>query len=404
MLLQALVLACLLVMAYTWLLYPCLLGIVSTVGEHPAPGAERYPTVGVLFSAHNEEDHVRARIENLLALDYPADHVRIYAGADGCTDGTVDVLQELALIHPALHVEVAERCGGKIAMLKRLAGQSREELLLFTDANTTFEPDAVMQMVQHVRDPTVGGVCGRLVLHDGEGHETDEGLYWRWESRMKARESRIDSCLGANGAIYCLRRPLFWDEIPDNTIVDDLVVGMKVRERGFRMLYEPTAVAHEELPARVRDEWARRVRIGAGDYQALGLCRRCLGPLYGAFAWMFWSHKVLRWYTPHLAVVALLAALGAVAPSLGAPPEALFRACLAQAPLATGVLCAAVAALVGAGLGRILRRVRVGFFAPLRWCDYFVTMQAALLVGYVRYRRGGLSGAWQRTARTGHGN
>src|SRR6185503_6079299 len=113
------------------------------------------------------------------------------------------------------------------------------------------------------------------------GGKTDESVYWKFETWLKTRESELDSCLGANGAIYAIRARLFWASIPPNTIIDDFVIGMKVREQGYRMLYEPRAIALEELPPEVAHEWKRRVRIGAGDYQAIRLCRACLSPSFG---------------------------------------------------------------------------------------------------------------------------
>ena len=117
-----------------------------------------------------------------------------------------------------------------------------------------------------------------------------------------------------------IRTGLFWAEIPDNTIIDDFVIGMKVREQGYRMVYAPTAVAREELPETLDDEWRRRIRIGAGDYQALVLCRKCLLPRYGKFAWMFWSHKVARWFTPHLLLLLTISSASRIARGLDSPP------------------------------------------------------------------------------------
>jgi cellulose synthase/poly-beta-1,6-N-acetylglucosamine synthase-like glycosyltransferase len=241
-----------------------------------------------------------------------------------------------------------------------------------------FDPQAVRRLVAPLREPRVGGVCGRLVFHKPAGGVTDEGVYWRLENRLKEYESAWDSCLGANGAIYAIRPELFWDALPDNTIVDDFVIGMKVREQGYRFLFAPAAEAHEELPATVAGEWKRRVRIGAGDYQALVLCRRCLAPGFGRFAWMFWSHKVLRWFTPHL--LALVAALA-----------------LAQYPFATAVALGAV--LLAGAAGYAGRNVRGAWIRPFQLGAYFLAMQAALAAGFVRFCRGGLAGTWERTER-----
>ncbi|MFC1453218.1 glycosyltransferase family 2 protein, partial [Verrucomicrobiota bacterium] len=308
-------------LAYAWLGYPVLLAVAAKSRPRRTAGgatgaSER--TVCILFSAHNEEGHIAERLGNLLGQEYPSERVTIRVGIDGSSDRTASIAREFARKHPNIRVhEVSER-RGKIAMLKDLVARSTEDVLVFTDANTEFEPRAVATLVSHFADPGLGGVCGRLVfapsingnaagagtsIHGSPDASSSERSYWLWETGLKEMESRANSCLGANGAIYAIRRELFWKDIPDNTIIDDFVIGMKVREQGMLMVYEPDAVAHEALPAKIEHEWRRRVRIGAGDYQALAFCRRCLLPRYGRFSWMFWSHKVLRWFTPHLTLL-----------------------------------------------------------------------------------------------------
>ena len=269
------------------------------------------------------------------------------------------------------------------------------EIFVFTDANTVFRPDALEKLLAHFADPAVGGVCGRLVLMSKGA--SSEGTYWNWESGLKEKESLVDSCLGANGAIYAIRSGLFWSDMPDNTVIDDFVAGMKVRERGYKMVFEPEAFAEEEMPAHAY-EWKRRVRIGAGDYQALTLCRKCLSPKYGRFAWMFWSHKVLRWFTPHMLLVILAIALWHVCKPR--PPwfervqwlmvrQALDYTIVAAAGIL--LLCAAVGRLGGRSARKRLRLCALS--------DHFVTMQAALFTGFLSYCRGGLPGYWTRTPR-----
>ncbi len=398
------------VLAYAWLVYPLLLKWLArrrALAAPPAPPVASLPRVAVLLAAYNEEAVIARRVRNLLALDYPVERLSVYLGVDGATDGTAHLAQSAAA--GLAHIRVMSFAGnrGKVAVLKDLVAQTLSaapapDLLVFTDANTFFAPDALRVLARPFADPAVGGVCGRLVFVDGTGSETGEGTYWLMETRLKDRESRLDSCLGANGAIYAIRAGLFPPQLPDNTIIDDFVIGMKVREAGQRMVYEPGAVAREELPATVGDEWVRRVRIGAGDYQALALCRRCLAPAYGVFAWLFWSHKVLRWFTPHMLVglsllawgrMAVVGARGGLGALLG-PGGA-----LATAAGTTLAVCGAAALggrYLAAGTGRG-RRV-------LRLCHYFVVMQAALLAGFCRFCRGGLEGRWSRTRRAPAGD
>ncbi len=366
-------------------------GEARATADHGTPGV---PPIAVLFSAYNEESVIEQRLANLAALDYPSDRLRVWVGVDGGTDRTAQLARAWAAAHREVTVVVAERNRGKMAMLKRLVDEvapSSPSLLVFTDANTMFQRDTLRRLAAPFADPAVGGVCGRLVLEHGAQGATDERAYWDAEAQLKQAESTLDSCLGANGAVYAIRAELFPRTIPDNTIVDDFVIGMKIREQGFRMVFEPAARAREELPAEVSDEWRRRVRIGAGAYQALVLCRRCLGPEFGVFAWAFWSHKVLRWFTPHLLLVAV--GLG------GAFVAQWFVAHRSWA--VTGGLAGAVAAAVLSGWLACRNRTAPG--KAIRLIGYFLAMQAALLAGFARFCRGNLSGAWQRTGRvTGH--
>lgn len=401
----------LIVLGYGWMLYPLLLCLVSRKreGASVAGGAD-VRSVDVLLAAHNEEGVLGARLENLkTALDSWAGMARakggaatwkVHVGLDGCTDGTEPVVALFCRKNEGFECRTFAERRGKVAVLKDLVEGARGDVLVFTDANSAFEAEAVARLLAPFVDVKVGGVCGRLVLarkgvagaavpplrqaasqRCGEGGA--EGLYWRMENWLKERESDVDSCLGANGGIYAVRRDLFWKGIPANTVVDDFVIGMKVREAGHRVLYEPAAVAREDLPD-TRDEWKRRVRIGAGDFQALGLCRSCLLPQYGWFAWMFWSHKVIRWFTPHLLLVWLWASVVA--------------RWLAVAGLLLVLLYRVrerAGASSGGSLGRLLDDVARG----VRGLEHFVVMQVALLAGFLRYCRGGLSGAWERTGR-----
>jgi len=394
------------VLAYAWLAYPVLLALVArvrnrswTAGAPPASLA-----ITVLIAARNEAKHIRARLRNLLAQDWPRDRLCIWICSDASEDGTAEAARQEAAGDPRVHVIESPVRQGKAATLKilaeasRIAGQESEnEILVLTDANTRFAPDALRRLAEPLGDASVGGVCGRLVfeprVEDGTGSQTDradagtdERSYWQWESRLKQLESRADSCLGANGGIYAVRRACFWADLPGNTIVDDFVIGMKVREQGKRMVFNGEAVAFEETPPAWRDEWRRRVRVGAGVFQALVLCRRCLLPRFGWFAWMFGSHKVLRWVTPQLLLACVV--LGWAWMAMAGEWR-----WTAGSAVVVGVHACVFAGLLGAfvpdrGAGRVLRK---------GW--YFLFIQSAMFVGFLRFCRGGRSGAWERTRR-----
>ena len=383
------------VIVYAWIVFPALLkrsGQKRRPAADAFPEPEQLPRVAVVLSAYNEEEHIAERIRNLVELDYPPARWRAYIGVDGCKDRTAAEAYEAARGHGHIHVIDFEENRGKVSVLKDLVEEAESEMspdiLVFTDANTFFAADALRQLCRPFSDPAVGGVCGKLSFLT-KGAKTEENVYWRFENWLKARESEVDSCLGANGAIYAIRRSLFWSEIPANTIIDDFVIGMKVREQNFRFLYEPAAVATEDLPVNVKDEWKRRVRIGAGNFQALKLCRACLRPAFGAFAWMFWSHKVLRWFTPHFMAAGCLLATLEVLRFHDA-----FAALLLGAYAAIGAV-----AWFGHQIGHPTGARQHPLMRISRGMAYFLTMQFAILVGFRKFFRGNLQGRWERTAR-----
>lgn len=391
-----LLIICLTLLVYAWLVFPALVQFAASRNVRPdsprPPETMKPPRLDIVIAAHNEAAHIAERIHNLLAIDYPQDRIRVLIGDDGSEDGTAALAREAAAGHDNILVQEFLVRRGKVAVLKDLVAMCEAPLMVFSDANTMFRPDALQRLVRPMSESGVGGACGKLILGRDPSADTDrdteEGFYWDWETRLKVSESKLDSCLGANGAIFVIRRELFWSDIPDNTLVDDFVIGMKVREQGFRFVYEPAAMAFEELPD-LNDEWVRRVRIGAGDFQALNLCGTCLHPRFGWFALFFVSHKALRWFTPHLGLVATMCGFS-------------LMFCHIPAVRLTGVavVLAAVAAVVVALIGRALHgnASRWARIPRLGW--HFVSMQFALLVGFVRYCRGNLGGHWIRTPRT----
>ncbi len=191
-------------------IYPLLLALVPTRRHEQPHDPPDWPSVSVLISVYNEEKHIVTRIENLLALDYPCDKLEILIGSDGSTDRTNELVRTFPDSQVKLHA--FDQRGGKPRVLNRLVPQAHGELLVFSDANAMFGSDTLQKLARHFANPQIGGVCGKLVLH-GDDSETDEGPYWKLETYLKTRESALDSCLGANGAIYAIRKSCW----PKNT-------------------------------------------------------------------------------------------------------------------------------------------------------------------------------------------
>ncbi|HYR19221.1 MAG TPA: glycosyltransferase family 2 protein, partial [Myxococcales bacterium] len=336
------------------------------------------PSVSVLIAAYNEQGCIGRRIENLLAQDYPADKLEILVGSDGSTDETDAIVQHYAA--RGVKLSRAERCG-KAGVLSRLVALAKGDVLVMTDANTEFERDAIRHLIQPLRDDDVGLVCGRLRLHSPAGAPLAEGAYWKLESLLKLYESRRGCVMGANGGIYAVRKHLF-PPLPEGTVVDDFVAALRVLASGSKVRYEPEAVGHEETAPDHSGEYRRRVRIAAGGFRALSLHRELLSPRHGFTAFALWSHKVLRWFVPHAMVVALISNIFLVRAG-----TFYSLALLAQG----GAYALAALSL----LGMTPRHVR----AVADAAAHFVEMNAALLVGFVKYSRGAQGQTWVRTER-----
>ena len=369
-----------LLLAQTYFLYPLWLLLLSRLrpawrGTQAGPGA--WPTVSLVVAAHDEASCIEEKLCNSLALDYPPDRLEVLIGSDGSIDGTDALVR--AYPDPRVQLSAAPRAG-KTSVLNRCIPAARGEVVVLSDANTRIEPGALKALVRHFADPEVGAVCGRLQLYNPTRAEYEESAYWKYESWLKAMEGTQGAVVGANGGLYALRRELF-RPLPPSTIVDDFVIALRLLDQGYRVLYEPEALAEEETTEDYDREFARRARIAAGNFQSLGLVPGLLSPLRGFPAFAFWSHKVLRWCAPALMLVALAA-----------------NAALLDQPFYRFTMAAQVGFYALALLGSmavgpsLLRRV-----AGVAY--YFVTMNLAIVVGFWRFLRNSQAAAWERTAR-----
>lgn len=371
---------------YAYALYPALIAAASRLfgkaNRPPDPGADP-PTATLLIAAYNEATVIGARLENALALEYPPGRLSIVVASDGSDDGTAEIVRGFEERGVRL-IDSKERRGKSAVLNATIAGLT-DDLVLLSDANTFNDPDAAIKLARWFADPGVGSVVGKLVLTDPRTGRNADGLYWKYENVLKRCEGRLGGLLGANGAIYAIRRRLYVP-IPDRTIVDDFVIPLLAKqEHGGSILYDREAIAREETPASIGSEFHRRARIGAGGFQAIGLLWRLLDPRRGWVAFTFASHKVLRWLCPAFLILCLGGNLAAVA--LGGPEP--YRALLGLQALF--YLVAAGGAFAPPGPSPWLK--------PARLVTLFVSMNAALLVGFFRWSLGRQKGTWRRTER-----
>jgi cellulose synthase/poly-beta-1,6-N-acetylglucosamine synthase-like glycosyltransferase len=371
---------------YAYVFYPILIWALSRVyGRKPVPPAvidAELPSVSVLVVAYNEEKEIGDRIVNALEQDYPPGMLEVVIASDGSSDRTNEIADEFTGNGVRLLDYPVRR--GKATVLNDAFGELDGEVVVLSDANTYFSGSRVVRkLARWFRDPAVGAVCGNLVLTDPETGTNVDGVYWKYETFLKMCESRLGALLGANGAIYAIRRELF-DGIPPGTVLDDFVIPLLARMRtGKRIVYDPEARADEETPTGIAQEFNRRARLGAGGFQSIEMLRGLLHPRHGWTAFAFWSHKLLRWACPFLLVAALVTN-GALA--IGGGPLYLWF-------LAGQVLFYALAVLGS--------RLPAGptVYKVVRLTTMFASMNAALLVGFARWARGSQRAAWERTAR-----
>jgi cellulose synthase/poly-beta-1,6-N-acetylglucosamine synthase-like glycosyltransferase len=370
--------ACFLLVVYTYVLYPVLLFLVSSVARlwpyaRIATENTPLPAVSMIIPAHNEERHLPAKLVNLAALQYPKDRLEILFVSDGSTDSTNEMLQRAA--GSDITLLVLPTRGGKSAALNQAVSRARHDILVFSDAATLFAPDAVSKLVRHFADPRVGVVCGALQFQASAESRQTEGLYWRYESLLRLLESRIGVTLTASGAIYAIRRKCFVPLSVD-TLVEDLVIPMTARRLGFRVLYDPEARGTDFAASTVAGEFARRVRIATGSFRALGGLLR--GPLDPVTAFAFVSHKLLRWALPFL-LIGMLVTSSALLDS----PR--YRALFVLQVLFYGW------GLVGYLLRRRMQGIRFGLVAY-----YLLAIHLAFLVGFIRYLSGRREIEWRQ--------
>ncbi|WNG22114.1 glycosyltransferase family 2 protein [Cystobacter fuscus] len=335
------------------------------------------PRVSLVVAAYNEASCIQQKLGNSLALNYPAERFEVLIGSDGSSDGTDELV--MACTDERVRLSAAAR-GGKTSVLNRCIPMAGGDIVVLSDANTMIEPEALQRLVRHFEDPEVGAVCGQLRLYNPTKAEYEESTYWTYESLIKFYEGKRGAVMGANGGLYAIRRSLF-QPLPASTIVDDFVIPLRILEQGYKVVYEPEAVAHEETTEDYDKEFGRRARIAAGNFQSLRMVPRLLSPLAGFPAFAFWSHKLLRWCAPALMALAFLANLFLV-------NSIFYRFTLVGQVLFYGL---ALLGKTGALKGSARRVASVAY--------YFVTMNLAIAVGFWRFLRNSQRAAWDRTAR-----
>ncbi len=367
-------------LAYAYAGFPVLVGLVGLWRRREVVKNHDTPTVSVIIAAYNEEAVIAARLENVLASDYPPGQLEVIVADDGSSDGTAAIVDRYRERGVRL-LSFPRR--GKIPALNDAAARARGEILVFSDANIQCHPVAIAAMMQNFADPRVGGVAGHtsyLVTAQTESSGDGERLYWRYDTWLKQLESQTGSVVSAHGGLYAVRRRLYLT-VTDASVTDDFAISTGVIEQGYRLVFEPNARAIEYTTTEARREMRRRIRLMTRGLRAVSLRRRLLNPFrYGFYAVALFSHKVLRRLAPvWLAIIALTTAM------LAATGDRLF-------------IAAALAQCVFYGLaiaGGLLRRRRIGRMKPLCVPFYYCMANAASAMALWHFLRGTRISLWQ---------
>ena len=344
------------------------------------------PYVSFIVAAYNEEDCIEKKIINSLEQDYPADRIEFIFITDGSTDGTPDIIRNytsVQLLHTATRA-------GKSAALNRAVAAAQNDVLIFSDANTTLNKEATRNIARHYHQKDVGGVAGeKKVLSattDATNDAGSEGAYWKYESFLKKIDSDFLTVVGAAGELFSVRKELY-EPVPAQVILDDFLVSMKIAQKGYRIVYEPQAYAMELPSFSIGEEKKRKIRIAAGGFQAMAMLPEAL------FFWkhpkltfLYISHRVLRWtLSPLCLVIAFVSALLLTLNSGGLVYTMVFA--LQLLFYASGLLYVAFPFL-----GRKIAILKLPY--------YFIFMNTSVILGFIRFLRRKQAATWEKAKRS----
>ena len=360
---------------HCYVLFPITLPFISEIFKRKARADDESSellTVSILISAYNEESVIERKIQNLLELDYPKEKLEILIGDDGSADKTAEIVERYK--DQGVSLIKAPQNAGKAAMLNRLQKHATGNILLFCDANTMLFPNVVRKLTDPFKDKKIGCACGHLILTDKSGSELGRGesAYWDLESEIKKFEGMMDLLIGGNGALYAIRKELYTDLPTKKSIMDDFFVTTKILQKGYYCTFISSAIGAEQTSKETAGEFRRKVRIGRANFNYMLSYLPLLNPFRPLRCYLFMSHKVLRWFSPHIMILLLLVNI----------------------PLAWYYTPYRIS------LGILLAFLLAGLFKIIHGAYYFLSMNTAMFKGFLLSFGKEKSGGWAREARS----
>jgi cellulose synthase/poly-beta-1,6-N-acetylglucosamine synthase-like glycosyltransferase len=377
---------CVFCLAHSYVLYPFLLKIFAEDIQQPAPKPHPapQPLVSVLMAVYNEEKVVEQKIRSVFNTAYPAAQLEMWIGSDGSTDKTDSIIEQLIREGYRIHFKRFGGRNGKTQIINAMAPEANGKIFIPTDANIIFEPETIPKLVAHFINSDIGLVAANIVntglRKDGISYQ--EQTYIKRENLIKYYEGQLwGTMMGAFGACYAIRADLF-PSIPRNFFMEDFYITLHVIQQGKKAIAEPDAVAIEDVSNEIKEEFKRKIRISAGNFQNLAVFKGLLLKPFTGAGYSFISHKVLRWFGPFFLIGALLSSI------LLFNTNVFFR-------LAVFVQ---LFGLITPLLDYVLSKMHIHIYF-LRLLSYFYSMNLALLLGFVKYVKGIKSSVWSPTRR-----
>jgi poly-beta-1,6-N-acetyl-D-glucosamine synthase len=290
-----------LIIIHSYLIYPCVIFILSHFFRENKNHNYSTYSVSVIISAYNEEKVIRDRILNISRLDYDFNKLEVLIGSDCSTDKTNDILIDMQKKFPWLSVHIFDSRRGKVSIINDLIAKARNEIIVFTDANTIFDENSIKRLMRQFGDQNTGGVCGRLVLLESKtqaNESVEEKRYWEYETFIKKYEGRCGILIGANGGIFAIRRNLFRQLPTEKPITDDIFITLMIIQQNFKFSYEYDAWALEDVGREIIHEFKRKTRFAATNFETMFYFKDLILNRNVLLSYAFWSHKILRWMTP----------------------------------------------------------------------------------------------------------
>jgi cellulose synthase/poly-beta-1,6-N-acetylglucosamine synthase-like glycosyltransferase len=341
--------------------------IIGKIFKQPIDKQEIFPTVTMLVPAYNEQQVIKQKIENSLALAYPKDKLEIVIASES-NDQTNQLVREFQ--DKGIILYAFEQRRGKSRMLHDVFFKTKGEIVVFSDANAMYHPDAINKLVRNFHDPKIGGVLGKLIIANPDDSSTSEGesVFKKYESLLRKANTAVHSIIGADGTMLAIRRDLYKPIDPDRG--DDFELALRVRIQGYGMVFEPEAVSYEKASIDFRDEIKRKIRIVSWFWKsALILLREMVHPFRGFLIFQVVSNKILRWLSPVFLILLFISSFNTAGIN---NPHALF--------FQLQVFFYAIAMLGGIFPGKSKNK----FQKILRMPFFFIVFNYAFLIGSIK--------------------